>query len=210
VKKYLYGSALLLFLSFLLLQSTSFSNTEMLNKATVSSVGESQALLSIYYGEGRLFWITNNTENVVRVASTGSITPNESDQIGPGRSNSFTILGHPKEISGSIVLDVEWDGGYAMVESFIPQSNIEQILLELLEEEEEEDELEEEKIEGSEEDKVVEENDQEVNDIQDEMETVKEEQGDKEAYEEIVEDPSLIDDLEMTPNINNENGRVKE
>lgn len=190
MKKYLYASTLLIFFSLLLLQSTSFSTSEMLNKATVSSVPESQALLSVHYGEGRLFWVTNNTENVVQMGSTSNIAPNESFQIGPGRSNSFTIIGHPEELEGSIQLDVEWDGGYAKVESIIPQLNIEQILLELLEEEGEAS-AEEVELEGLEE-----------VDEQGEVTIVHEELDDKAD----VEDSSLIVESEMTTEIDVEIG----
>lgn len=208
MKKYLYGSALLLFLSFLLLQSTSFSNTEMLNKATVSSVAESEALLSVHYGEGRLFRITNNTENIVHVRETGSIAPNESFQIGPGRSNSFTILGHPEEIYGSILLDFEWDGGFAMIESEIPQSNIEQILLELLEEDEEiievkEEDEEEEIVEVKKEEEVTVQEDAEEND---EVTTnVQEEEKDENTSEaEGKEEKTLLDELEVNTEIDDD------
>lgn len=191
MKKYLYGAVLLLFLSFLLLQSTSFSNTELRNKATVSSVSESHALLSIHYGEGRLFWITNNMETVVQVRDTGSIAPNESFQIGPGRSAGFTIQGHPEEISESILLDIEWDGGYALVESTIPQSNIEQILLELVEEE---DEKEEEEVENVE---------QEDSDEKEETVIVQEDP-EEDAPEEHAEESLQVDELEMTTEIDDE------
>jgi hypothetical protein len=191
MKRYLYGSAFLLLLSLLLLQSTSFSNTEMLNKATISAVPESQALLSSHYGEGRLFWVTNNTEKAVQVRNTGSISPNESFHIGPGRSNSFTILGHPEEISESILLDVEWDGGYALVESRIPQSNIEQILLELLEEKEETSEgTENVEQEASDEEKA-------------EAVTVQE-APEEDTPEEQMDDSLQIDEIEMTTEIDDE------
>lgn len=138
MKRFYYGSAILLFLTMMLYQSTSFSSLEMMNKATVSAVSNGQALLSIQYGDGRVFWITNNTENTIRIENNGGMQPLESFYIGPGRSGVFSIIGAPEEFfNGSvIVVDAEWEDGYATIESPIPEANIETILMELLDEEE--------------------------------------------------------------------------
>ncbi|MBB4823354.1 hypothetical protein HNO89_000574 [Sporosarcina luteola] len=117
--------------SLLVWQSNSFSDTELRNEVTVAAVSEEDALLSVHYGEGREFWIGNNTDQQVEIQGPGFATDGTS-WIGPGMFKGFTLTGHPKElVNGSITVHAVWDEGGAKIESFIPQSNIDVIMLEL-------------------------------------------------------------------------------
>ncbi len=125
-------------MTFLLFQSTSYSTAELKNEATLSAVSEEHALIAVQYGEGRLFSIINNMENAIRISSNGAINfiANDSFYIEPGSYREFTIEGHPEDLNcGSIQINAVWDEGSADIQSIIPQTTSNQILLELIDEE---------------------------------------------------------------------------
>lgn len=135
MKRLVYFSIFALVVSALIYQSTSYSNAGVTSEVEVSAVQEGQALISIHYGEGRQFWIANNTDQTVSVAGTHFL-PVDSSMIAPARMQGFVITEEPESINGLVLgIEANWGNGGAVIDSEIPQSNIDMILLELVEEE---------------------------------------------------------------------------
>ncbi|WOV88110.1 hypothetical protein QWT69_03015 [Sporosarcina oncorhynchi] len=135
MKRLLYVVAFAIVVSTLIYQSTSYSNAGLKSEVAVSAVQDGQALISIHYGEGRQFWITNNTDQAVRISGS-DFFPLESSSIEPARLQEFTIVGEPASLLNTVLtIEAEWQNGSALIDSAIPQSNVDVILLELVEEE---------------------------------------------------------------------------
>ena len=134
MKRLLYVVAFAMVVSTLIYQSTSYSNAGLKSEVEVSAVQDGQALISIHYGEGRQFWIANNTDQAVWI--TGSdFSPMDSSSIEPARLQEFTIVGEPASLMNTVLtIEAEWQNGSALIDSAIPQSNVDVILLELVEE----------------------------------------------------------------------------
>ncbi|WP_248513879.1 hypothetical protein [Sporosarcina sp. NCCP-2222] len=112
-------------------QNHSFSDTELLHEETVTAISEEEALLSVQYGEGREFWIGNNTDQQVEIQGSGFVA-NGASSIAPGMFKGFILTGHPDELmGGSITVHGLWDEGGVKVESYIPQANMDFIMQEL-------------------------------------------------------------------------------
>lgn len=130
----MYVLAFAMVVSTLIYQSTSYSNAGLKSEVELSAVQDGQALISIHYGEGRQFWIANNTDQAVQI--TGSdVNPVDASSIGPARMQEFTIIGEPESLQNTVLtIEAEWQNGSAFIHSEIPQSNVDVILLELVEE----------------------------------------------------------------------------
>ncbi|MCG3088006.1 hypothetical protein [Sporosarcina cyprini] len=112
-------------------QSHSFSGTELLHEENVAVIPEEETLLSVEYGEGREFWIGNNTDQYVEIQGAGFVA-NGASSIAPGMFKAFILTGHPDALlGGSITVHGLWDEGGVKVESYIPQANMDFIMQEL-------------------------------------------------------------------------------
>ncbi|QTD40923.1 hypothetical protein [Sporosarcina sp. Te-1] len=112
-------------------QSKSFPDTELQNEMNDMAIHEEEILLSVQYGEGREFWVGNNTDQQVEIQGSGFVAK-ETSRIGPGMFKAFILTGHPEELmNGTITVHGLWNEGGVKVESLIPQANMNFILQEL-------------------------------------------------------------------------------
>ena len=135
VKKFSFCILLAVAASLIAWQSHSFSDTELLlHEENVAAIPEEEVLLSVQYGEGREFWIGNNTDQHVEIQGAGFVA-NGASSIAPGMFKEFILTGHPDELmGGSITVHGLWEEGGVKVESYIPQANMDFIMQELDEE----------------------------------------------------------------------------
>ncbi|MEH7387278.1 hypothetical protein V7147_17960 [Bacillus sp. JJ1521] len=127
-------SFLIVFLSIslLLIQTNSFSRSEISNEAILSIATEENAPISVTYGKDNRFTVINRTESSIKIVSIELLdNPDQaiieaaeidSYQIRPGGVKEFVIPGNLEDrIGGTIKLNIHWDGGRAEIKSTIPE-----------------------------------------------------------------------------------------
>jgi hypothetical protein len=123
-------------ISFLLIQTNSFTKAEISNKALLGIVAEENALIGITYGKNNMFTVTNNTGDSIEMESIEILDHpdqkiTEADSMGsslllPGKVGEYTITGNPKELVGeTIKLNIRWNGGSAEINSTIHEQIVE-------------------------------------------------------------------------------------
>ncbi|WP_172373353.1 hypothetical protein [Sporosarcina jiandibaonis] len=122
-------SVIFIFMSLLVVHSTSFSTTKVKNEATLSVTTESNALIAISYTNGKKFEIRNNTNRTIVVENVELMSETKNDIINvnvpfsltPGSSRELNITADPKELTGKVIeVKTHWNGGSAIVKSTIP------------------------------------------------------------------------------------------
>lgn len=122
---------LLLSLSLLSVRSHSYSIAEIKNEASVSIVAEDRGLISVTYGNGKKFTITNNIGKTIEIegvelieSPAHEIVPtgeNVPSAIEAGGKRVFNITGDPKSLKGKTIrIRAHWNGGGAEINSMIP------------------------------------------------------------------------------------------
>jgi hypothetical protein len=118
-------------ISFLFIQTNSFTKSEVSNDAVLSIADEKHALIAVTYEKGKKFEVKNNTENTIEIVSINildSLAHNiheigepDSYLVQPGRVKEFNITGDPKGLTGeTIKINFRWNGGSAEIKSTIP------------------------------------------------------------------------------------------
>jgi hypothetical protein len=118
-------------ISFLFIQTNSFTKAEISNDAVLSIADEEHALIAITYGKGKKFEVKNNSENTIEIVSISlldSLAHNihevgepDSYLVQPDRVKEFNITGDPKGVIGkTIKINFRWNGGSAEIKSTIP------------------------------------------------------------------------------------------
>ncbi|MEH7252629.1 hypothetical protein V7111_10935 [Neobacillus niacini] len=118
-------------ISFLFIQTNSFTKAEISNDVLLAIANEENALIAISYGKGKKFEVKNNTENSIEIVSINlldSLAHNihevgepDSYLVQPGRVKEFNITGDPKGLTGkTIKINFRWNGGSAEIKSTIP------------------------------------------------------------------------------------------
>lgn len=126
-------TALFLSITILLFQTNSFTKTEITSDARLSVVSGEDSLISITYGVGKQFTVTNNTGNTIEIVeiwlngdSNNRIIEikGKGDSIKAGGNKAFNFTADPKELRGKVIqLIASWEGGNAVIKSTIPEEN---------------------------------------------------------------------------------------